>query len=65
MDYDFKDKTVIITGGSEGVGAATARKFAEHGANRVLVARSKRNLDRIAEELRGKTRVEVIAMDVS
>lgn len=65
MDYDFKDKTAIITGGSEGVGAATARKFAEHGANLVLVARSKRNLDRIAEELRGKTRVEVIAMDVS
>lgn len=65
MDYDLKDKTAIITGGSEGVGAATARKFAEHGANLVLVARSKRNLDRIAEELRGKTRVEVIAMDVS
>lgn len=65
MDYDFKDKTVIITGGSAGVGAATARKFAEHGANLVLVARSKRNLDRIAEELRGKTRVEIVAMDVS
>ena len=65
MDYDFKDKTVIITGGSEGVGAATARKFAEYGANLVLVARSKRNLDRIAEELRGKTRVEIVAMDVS
>ena len=28
----FKDKTVIITGGSEGVGAATARLFAEAGA---------------------------------
>ncbi len=65
MDYDFNHKTVIITGGSEGVGAATARKFAEHGANLVLVARSKRNLERIAEELRGKTRVEIIAMDVS
>ncbi len=65
MDYDFKDKTVIITGGSEGVGAATARKFAEHGANLVLVARGKRKLERIAEELRSKTRVEIIAMDVS
>ena len=65
MDYDFEDKTVIITGGSEGVGAATARKFAEHGANLILVARSKRNLERIAEELRGKTRVEIVAMDVS
>ena len=65
MDYDFNDKTVIITGGSEGVGAATARKFAEHGANLVLVARSKRKLERIAEELRSKTRVEIVAMDVS
>jgi short-subunit dehydrogenase len=65
MDYDFEDKTVIITGGSEGVGAATARKFAEHGANLILVARSKRNLERIAEKLRGKTRVEIVAMDVS
>lgn len=65
MDYNFKDKTVIITGGSEGVGAATARKFATRGANLVLVARSKRNLERIAEELRSKTRVEICAMDVS
>jgi len=65
MDYDFKDKTVIITGGSEGVGAATARMFARLGANLVLVARSKRNLEKIAEELRSMTRVEICAMDVA
>ena len=65
MDYDLKDKTVIITGGSEGVGAAAARIFAKHGANLVLVARRKRNLEKIAEELRSKTRVEIVAMDVS
>jgi short-subunit dehydrogenase len=61
----FKDKTVIITGGSEGVGAAAARKFADAGANLMLVARSKKNLEAIAEELRDKTRVEIFAMDVS
>ena len=61
----FNDKTVIITGGSEGVGAATARMFAEAGANLMLVARSKKNLESIAGELRDKTRVEVFAMDVS
>lgn len=61
----FEDKTVIITGGSEGVGAATARKFADAGANLMLVARNKRNLEAIAEELRDKTRVEIFAMDVS
>lgn len=61
----FKDKTVIVTGGSEGVGAATARKFAAAGANLVLVARNKRNLEAIAEELRDMTRVEIFVMDVS
>jgi short-subunit dehydrogenase len=61
----FKDKTVIITGGSEGVGAATARLFAETGANLMLVARSKKNLETVAEALRDKTRVEIFPMDVT
>jgi short-subunit dehydrogenase len=61
----FNNKTVIITGGSEGVGAATARLFAEAGANLMLVARNKKNLDLIAKELRAKTDVAVFAMDVS
>ena len=60
----FKDKTVIVTGGSEGVGAAAARKFADAGANLVLVARSRKKLEAIATELREKTRVEIFPMDV-
>jgi short-subunit dehydrogenase len=61
----FKDKTVIITGGSEGVGAAAARKFAEAGANLVLVARNKKKLEALAEQLREMTRVEIFVMDVA
>ncbi|MDX1517848.1 MAG: SDR family NAD(P)-dependent oxidoreductase [Woeseiaceae bacterium] len=61
----FNNKTVIITGASEGVGAATARKFAEAGANLMLVARGKKKLEAIAAELRDKTQVEIFAMDVS
>lgn len=61
----FKDKTVIITGGSEGVGAATARLFAEAGANLMLVARNKKNLEAVAEALRDRTKVEIFTMDVS
>ncbi|MEM8817546.1 MAG: SDR family oxidoreductase [Pseudomonadota bacterium] len=60
----FKDKTVIITGGSEGVGAATARLFAAAGAHLLLVARTKKTLEALAEELRDETRVEIFAMDV-
>ena len=65
MDNNFKHKTVIITGGSLGVGAATAVRFADAGANLVLVARSKKNLERMAEKLRPKTRVETVSMDVT
>lgn len=61
----FKDKTVVVTGGSEGVGAATARLFAEAGANLMLVARNKKNLETVAEQLRDKTQVEIFPMDVS
>ena len=61
----FKDKTVIVTGSSEGVGAATARLFAEAGANLMLVARNRKNLEAIAAELRDKSRVEIFPMDVS
>jgi len=61
----FKDKTVIVTGGSEGVGAAAARLFSEAGANLMLVARNRKNLEAIAAELRDKARVSVFPMDVS
>jgi len=61
----FKGKTVVITGGSDGVGAATARQFAAAGANLMLIARGKKKLEAIAAELRDKTRVEILAMDVS
>lgn len=65
MDTNFKDKTVIITGGSEGVGAATARRFAAAGANLLLVARGRKKLEKIAEELKPRTRVMIMPMDVS
>ena len=47
------------------MGAAVARKFAEAGANLMLVARSKKNLEAVAEELRDLTHVEIFAMDVT
>lgn len=33
---EFKDKSVLITGASRGIGKVTAQKFAEHGANVII-----------------------------
>lgn len=48
---NIKDKVVIITGASSGIGLATAKLFAQKGAKLVLAARSKDKLDKLAAEL--------------
>lgn len=47
----MKDKSVIITGASRGIGEAAARKFADLGAKVLLCARSTADIDRIAGEI--------------
>ncbi len=61
----FKDKTVIVTGGSDGVGAAVAGLFAQAGANLMLVARGKKRLEEVAAALRDRSQVEIFPMDVA
>lgn len=51
----FANKTVIITGASRGIGAATARAFAAEQANVILTARSGDALDTLSNELGPKT----------
>ncbi|PIB23094.1 short-chain dehydrogenase [Amylibacter kogurei] len=48
---DFSGKTVIVTGASRGIGAATAREFAKRGANVVLSARSTKDIENVAAEI--------------
>jgi short-subunit dehydrogenase len=43
-------ETVVITGASAGVGRATAREFARHGANVALLARSRDGLEAARKE---------------
>ncbi len=57
-------KTVVITGASEGIGAACARLFAASGAYLVLAARGEKKLDKIVYELSQLTEAVGYAMDV-
>ncbi|MEO1065990.1 MAG: SDR family oxidoreductase [Pseudomonadota bacterium] len=47
----LKDKTIVITGASRGIGEASARHLADKGAKVVLAARSRSEIDKIASEI--------------
>ena len=51
MAMKLKNKTIIITGASSGIGAAAALLFAKNGANVVLGARRKTHLDESVEQI--------------
>ncbi len=44
-------KTILITGGSSGIGAAAAKKIAEAGGAVVLVARTQEKLEKVADDI--------------
>jgi NAD(P)-dependent dehydrogenase (short-subunit alcohol dehydrogenase family) len=53
MELGLKGKTVLVTGGSKGIGFACAVAFAAEGAKIALCSRSQENLDRACAELPG------------
>jgi hypothetical protein len=48
---NFKNKVIVITGASSGIGKAAAEQFAKKGANVVLVARRKEKLEEVEKKL--------------
>ena len=64
--FDFRGKTVLITGASYGLGEGFAHAFADAGSDLVLTARSSDLLEGVAEVCRGKgSTVTAITGDVS
>lgn len=64
---NFKDKTIIITGASSGIGKALAEELAKRGANLVLGARQYVTLCEIIANLEAKYAIKALAIqtDVS
>jgi short-subunit dehydrogenase len=54
---EIKNKVIIVTGASDGIGLAVARKLAHAGAKVVLAARSDEKLAALAHELPGSVAV--------
>src|SRR3954464_397715 len=62
--YRFAGRTVVITGGSRGLGLVLARRFAREGARLALIARHPDDLDRARDEVRRITEGGVYPCDV-
>lgn len=67
MDLQLKDKRVLVTGASRGIGLTIALAFAREGARPVLVARDQANLDKALATFAsaGHARPETVLLDLS
>ncbi|MFV8232256.1 SDR family oxidoreductase [Mycolicibacterium fortuitum] len=64
--FRLDDKVAIVTGAGRGLGAATALAFAEAGADVVIAARTKSQLDEVAEQIAATgRRAHVVVADLA
>ncbi len=58
---NIRNKTVVLTGASGGIGRSVAEKLSAEGARLILVARNERNLTALLDDLGGAPHVAVAA----
>ncbi|MCU7494215.1 MAG: SDR family oxidoreductase [Ignavibacteria bacterium] len=58
MDFQLKDKTVLVTASSSGIGRAVAEAFVQESCNVAICARSKDQLIKTADEIKKSSGIE-------
>lgn len=61
MNIDFRNKNVVITGGSTGIGFASAQAFINAGANVWITGRSAENLKKASDKINSQNLTTVIS----
>lgn len=61
---NFTDKNVVVTGGTTGIGFATAKAFINAGANVIITGRNADNLQKAAAEI-NNSRLKTVVSDTS
>ena len=67
MDLHLEGRTALVTGGSAGIGAGTAKSLAEEGCRVAITARRGERLEQVADGIAaaGHARPVVIAQDIT
>lgn len=67
FELGLKGKIAVITGGSDGLGRATAERLADEGAKVVICARREDHLQRVAKDVAARSGADVVGIraDVS
>lgn len=63
----FKDRVILVTGASDGIGAVAARTLAAHGATVILHGRTLAKLERVYDEIEkaGGAQPAIVPLDLS
>ena len=59
-DFNLHGRSALVTGAGKGIGAAISRIFAEAGADVAIAARTKGDLDKVAESIRAMGRQALV-----
>ena len=63
---EYKNKTILLTGASTGIGYAMAHLLADQGANLIITARGRDKLEDLAKELKDKNiQIQIFTQDIS
>ena len=60
----LKNKIVLITGATSGIGLSSAKLFAKNGAKLIIAARRKDRLNELAKELKSKYKTDIISIEL-
>jgi len=61
----FEGKTVLVTGGSSGIGEATAKRLLDEGGSVIVTGRNSDKLGEVAQRLGGDGRVQTVVADAA